>query len=55
MPYQVETSTVPFLIVTISYLVVLGLIGWWGNRQNRNLQDFFTMSGSAGAVLSGLA
>lgn len=26
MPYQVETSTVPFLIVTISYLVVLGLI-----------------------------
>ena len=55
MPYQVETSTVPFLIVTISYLVVLGLIGWWGNRRNRNLQDFFTMSGSAGAVLSGLA
>ena len=55
MPYQVETSTVPFLIVTISYLAVLGFIGWWGNRQNRNLQDFFTMSGSAGAVLSGLA
>ena len=43
MPYQVETSTVPFLIVTISYLAVLGFIGWWGNRQNRNLQDFFTM------------
>ena len=55
MPYQVETSTGPFLAVTIAYLVILGFIGWWGNRQNRNLQDFFTMSGSAGAILSGLA
>ena len=55
MPYHVETSTVPFLIVTISYFVLLGLIGWWANRQNRTLGDFFTMSGSAGAVLSGIA
>ena len=55
MPYQVETSTVPFLIVTVSYLVLLGFLGWYANRQNRNLRDFFTMSGSAGAILSGLA
>ena len=55
MQYEVTTSTAPFLTVVISYLFVLGFIGWWGNRQNRNLQDFFTMSGGAGAVLSGLA
>lgn len=55
MPYQVETSTVPFLFVTLSYFLLLCGIGWWGNRQNKNLRDFFTMSGSAGAVLSGIA
>ncbi|WP_443743796.1 sodium:solute symporter family transporter [Sutterella sp.] len=55
MPYQVETSTVPFLFVTILYFLLLCGIGWWGNRQNKNLRDFFTMSGSAGAVLSGIA
>lgn len=55
MNYQVETSTVPFLIVTISYLFILAAIGWWGNRQNKGLRDFFTMSGSAGAILAGLA
>lgn len=55
MPYQVETSTGPFLAVTLSYFVLLAVIGWWGNRQNKNLRDFFTMSGSAGAILAGLA
>ena len=55
MPYQVETSTGPFLTVILSYFVLLAVIGWWGNRQNKNLWDFFTMSGSAGAILAGLA
>lgn len=36
MPYQVETSTGPFLAVTLSYFVLLAVIGWWGNRQNKN-------------------
>ena len=48
-------STGPFLAVTLSYFVLLAVIGWWGNRQNKNLRDFFTMSGSAGAILAGLA
>ncbi len=55
MPYQVETATVPFLVVTISYFVLLGFIGWWCMRQNQGLRDYFTMSGKAGAILAGLA
>ena len=55
MPYQVETSTIPFLFVTITYLAVLAFLGWWGNRQTNGLQDYFTMSGKAGAILAGLA
>lgn len=55
MPYQVETSTGPFLLVIITYLAILAILGWWGNRQNTGLRDYFTMSGKAGAILSGLA
>lgn len=55
MPYQVETSTAPFLFVTITYLAILAFLGWWGNRKNNSLQDYFTMSGKAGALLAGLA
>lgn len=55
MPYHVETATVPFLIVTISYFCLLGFIGWWCLRQNQGLRDYFTMSGKAGAILAGLA
>ena len=49
------SMTIPFLCVIVTYCVVLTGLGWYGSQKNRNLSDFFTMSGKAGAILTGVA
>ena len=57
MHFSIDTTsmTIPFLCVIVTYCVVLTGLGWYGSRQNKNLADFFTMSGKAGAILTGVA
>lgn len=57
MHFSIDTAsmTIPFLCVIVTYCVVLTGLGWYGSRQNKNLADFFTMSGKAGAILTGVA
>lgn len=55
MQHGVETNAIPFFIVMFSYFGVLTYIGYYATRRTRTLSDFFTMSGKAGALLSGLA
>lgn len=57
MHFSIDTAsmTIPFLCVIVTYCVVLAGLGWYGSRQNKNLADFFTMSGKAGAILTGVA
>lgn len=55
MQHGVETNTVPFLIVIVSYFALLTYIGYYATKRTRTLSDYFTMSGKAGAILSGLA
>lgn len=55
MQHGVETNTVPFLIVIVSYFFLLTYIGYYATKRTRTLSDYFTMSGKAGAILSGLA
>ena len=47
--------TGPFLTVIILYCLILTGLGWYGSQKNRSLSDFFTMSGKAGAILTGVA
>lgn len=57
MHFSIDTTsmTIPFLCVIVTYCVVLTGLVWYGSRQNKNLADFFTMSGKAGAILTGVA
>ena len=55
MQHGVETNTIPFLAVIISYFALLTYIGYYATKRTRTLSDYFTMSGKAGALLSGLA
>lgn len=54
-PIDVGTMTVPFLTVIILYCLILTGLGWYGSQKNRGLADYFTMSGKAGAILTGIA
>lgn len=49
------TMTVPFLVVIILYCLILTGLGWYGSQKNKGLSDYFTMSGKAGAILTGVA
>ena len=49
------TMTVPFLCVIILYCLILTGLGWYGSQKNKGLSDYFTMSGKAGAILTGIA
>lgn len=55
MQEQLLTQTVPFLIVMISYIGLMAYIGYYATKRTRTFSDYLTMSGKAGAVLSGLA
>lgn len=57
MEHTIDTATmtVPFLTIILGYCVLLALLGWWSSHRNNNLRDYFTMSGKAGAILSGIA
>lgn len=55
MQHTVETNTIPFLVVMLLYFALLTYIGYYATRRTRTLSDYFTMSGKAGAILSGLA
>ena len=57
MQHTIDTvsMTGPFLTVIILYCLILTGLGWYGSQKNRSLSDFFTMSGKAGAILTGVA
>ena len=57
MHTAIDTASmaIPFLCVIVTYCVVLTGLGWYGSQKSRNLSDFFTMSGKAGAILTGVA
>lgn len=55
MTYSLENNIIPFLAVIITYFGLLSYIGYYATKQTRTLRDYFTMSGKAGALLSGLA
>lgn len=49
------SQKLPFLIVMFLYIGFMIGIGIYAQRRTQSLSDFLTMSGKAGAVLSGLA
>lgn len=55
MTHSLENNIIPFLSVIIVYFGLLTYIGYYATKQTRTLRDYFTMSGKAGALLSGLA
>lgn len=55
MTHSLENNIIPFLAVIITYFGLLSYIGYYATKQTRTLRDYFTMSGKAGALLSGLA
>ena len=57
MQHTIDTvsMTGPFLTVIILSCLILTGLGWYGSQKNRSLSDFFTMSGKAGAILTGVA
>lgn len=55
MTHSLDNNIIPFLAVIITYFGLLTYIGYYATKQTRTLRDYFTMSGKAGALLSGLA
>lgn len=55
MTHSLENNIIPFLSVIVVYFGLLTYIGYYATKQTRTLRDYFTMSGKAGAILSGLA
>ena len=55
MKEQLTSQIVPFLVVIISYIGLMAFIGYYATKRTRTFSDYLTMSGKAGAVLSGLA
>ena len=55
MTHSLDNNIIPFLAVIITYFCLLTYIGYYATKQTRTLRDYFTMSGKAGALLSGLA
>lgn len=55
MKDQFVSQAVPFLIVMVSYIGLMAYIGFHATRQTRTFSDYLTMSGKAGAIMSGLA
>ena len=55
MTHSLDSNIIPFLAVIITYFGLLSYIGYYATKQTRTLRDYFTMSGKAGAILSGLA
>ena len=55
MQEELLTQTIPFLVVMISYIGLMAYIGYYATQKTRTFSDYLTMSGKAGAILSGLA
>ena len=55
MTHSLDNNIIPFLAVIVTYFGLLTYIGYYATKQTRTLRDYFTMSGKAGALLSGLA
>lgn len=55
MQEELLTQTIPFLVVMISYIGLMAYIGYYATKKTRTFSDYLTMSGKAGAILSGLA
>ena len=55
MKEQFLNQTVPFLVVIVSYIGLMAYIGYYATQRTKTFSDYLTMSGKAGAVLSGLA
>lgn len=55
MQEELLTQTIPFLVVMIAYIGLMAYIGYYATQKTRTFSDYLTMSGKAGAILSGLA
>lgn len=55
MKEQLTSQTIPFLIVVASYIGLMAYIGYYATKRTKTFSDYLTMSGKAGAILSGLA
>ena len=55
MTEQLTSHAAPFLLVIFAYIGLMAYIGYYATKRTKTFRDYLTMSGKAGAVLSGLA
>lgn len=51
----VKATPGPFFVTIFLYIVIMAFIGYYSSKKTTNLGEFFTMGGSAGSIVSGLA